>query len=114
MATTLEIIRPKTFAELLDAIEMFQGGSTASWYRGCRDKDHKLKPTLYRHVSKTKIDDISVLETELTTRFVQRSLPFLQRTLTNDWDKLFLMQHYGVPTRLLDWTENPLLRFTLH
>ncbi len=46
------------------------------------------------------------MEKELATRFVQRSLPFLQRTLTNDWDKLFLMQHYGVPTRLLDWSEN--------
>jgi hypothetical protein len=103
----LDIFTPNTFAELLEVIEAFQGDSTASWYRGCRDKDHKLEPTLYRHSSKTKIQEISGLETELTTRFVQRSLPFLQRTLTNDWDKLFLMQHYGVPTRLLDWTENP-------
>ena len=107
MPTTLSIQKPKTFAELLEAIEQFQSKSAASWYRGCNDKDHKLKPSLYRHANKTKIQEISVLETELTTRFVQRSLPFLQRTLTNDWDKLFLMQHYGVPTRLLDWSENP-------
>jgi hypothetical protein len=31
------------------------------------------------------------------------------RSLVDDWDALFFMQHYGVPTRLLDWTENPFM-----
>jgi hypothetical protein len=99
--------RPTTFSELLGEIEEFQSKSEISWYRGCRSITHQLKPTLYRHATKTKIEDIAVLENDLTTRFVQRSLPFLQRTFTDEWDKLFFMQHYGVPTRLLDWSENP-------
>ncbi|RYZ79832.1 MAG: FRG domain-containing protein, partial [Proteobacteria bacterium] len=78
-----------------------------SWYRGCRNTAFTLQPTLYRHPDKKNILDIADLESSITTRFVQRSLPFLSRPLTDDWDKLFLMQHYGVPTRLLDWSENP-------
>jgi hypothetical protein len=43
------------------------------------------------------------------TRFRQRSIPYHTRSLIDDWDALFFMQHYSVPTRLLDWTENPLI-----
>ena len=49
------------------------------------------------------------MERQLMSRFRQRSIPYQTRELKDDWDALFFMQHYGVPTRLLDWTENPLI-----
>ena len=46
---------------------------------------------------------------EMLSRFRQRSIPFVDRPLANDWQSLFFMQHFSIPTRLLDWTENPFI-----
>jgi FRG domain len=79
------------------------------WYRGCGKSSHNLKPSLYRHKRLQTIEEILTLEKDLLARFRQRSIPFHSRPLTDDWEWLFLMQHYGVPTRLLDWSESPLM-----
>lgn len=50
------------------------------------------------------------MEKRLLTRFRQRSLPYWPAGYPqSDWEHLFAMQHYGVPTRLLDWTTNLLM-----
>ena len=77
------------------------------WYRGCGKSSYELTPTLYRHPTSKSIGDLMAIESQIIDRFKERSMPYLPGRLTGDWEYLFLMQHYGVPTRLLDWTENP-------
>ena len=48
------------------------------WFRGQGDSSFFLKPSLLR----------------------------LKNARDNDWETVIDMQHYGVPTRLLDWTSN--------
>jgi hypothetical protein len=77
------------------------------WYRGSGRLLYELKPSLYRHSTITDVKELIDLESQIMTRFRERAVPYLERTVADDWEYLFLMQHYGVPTRLLDWTENP-------
>jgi hypothetical protein len=75
------------------------------WYRGQENHGWSLKPSLYR--PDTKID--SVLERELIRDFRIKCGDFITNRPQSDIDWLFLAQHHGLPTRLLDWSESPLV-----
>ena len=74
------------------------------WYRGHADKSWELKPN-YDRLTKP------IQEIELFTQFRQNANLLLTQppSKPNDFSWMFLMQHYGVPTRLLDWSESPLV-----
>jgi hypothetical protein len=98
-----------TFTEVVDIIEQFQNDHGAVWYRGCGDPNYKLQPTIYRHPTKDDPQDLLVIERKISVVFSQKSPPFVGQPFGSPWDKMFFMQHYGVPTRLLDWTESPFI-----
>jgi len=72
-------------------------------YRGHSKKMYNLLPTLQRQCGKTG-KGLAELENNLYCDF--RSLVGPRIKFDNSWDTLFAMRHEGVPTRLLDWTEN--------
>lgn len=73
------------------------------WFRGQTNSEKRLVPGLARR-GKDWLSD----EAMLINRFRQNAVALLPSASRTDWDWLLLMQHYGVPTRLLDWTENSL------
>ena len=72
-------------------------------YRGHSKEKHELLPTLIRDYKKTG-KDLWTLENNLYCDF--RSLVGPRVKFNSSWETLFAMRHEGLPTRLLDWTEN--------
>lgn len=81
------------------------GPRTVMWFRGLPDADHKLVPTLHRPSGGVPVAD----EWHLMNRFKQNAHQFLSYRPQGEWEWMFLMRHHNTPSRLLDWTESPLI-----
>lgn len=74
------------------------------WFRGVSSEDHLPIPKIQRLERKYE----PKLEHFLMTQFVLKARKYNYNLRTKlEW--LQVMQHYGLPTRLLDWTEGALI-----
>jgi len=100
------------FVKLADSLDVAKPGLLTYVYRGHSNKEWQLTPTLLRHLDYKAKDIIEVLNIEIQALKQFRSKAHIQLK----WNELLnvedivswwtIMQHYGAPTRLLDWTES--------
>lgn len=78
---------------------IFRGQSDASW---------KLIPKIARDPYVKFFDD-KRKEIDWLESWKRYSVQYIDKKPEDDWDWLTLAQHYGMATRLLDWSKNPLV-----
>ena len=95
----------KNIKEFLEEIENLESNNNL-FFRGHEDETYLLEPGVYRKDNTTKknlIEHEDVIYREVISKAPQ---DFVGK---NTLESLALMQHYGVPTRILDLTESALV-----
>ncbi len=92
----------RSFSEFSNVISSISDEWEGPWFRGQDRASYSLTPRRYRFRV--------VEEDEIRSEFKRCAVQLLPGAQpVSEWDRYFIMQHYGLPTRLLDWSEGGLL-----
>jgi hypothetical protein len=86
-------------------VEFIDARTHTRWvFRGVGSPMHRFVPSVGRTPAYNALDEVRVFRA-----FQHSAGSMLEAPLGNDWEWLAVAQHHGLPTRLLDWSTNPLV-----
>lgn len=114
------LFEANSFSEYIDFIKNYYKETDQEiWYRGQRNHTWEIEPNLYRE-KKMDIksgDELSILKykfADFKEVFFKLKEEIIERNLfnilgLNNFNIMFIAQHYGLLTPVLDWTNDPLI-----
>jgi hypothetical protein len=99
----------RTLAQFLKIVKELPSATEQFWFRGQPSGfKNSLRPLLYRRNYRDAKDALYA-EDCLRSEFMRLGIQVAGGQPRDYWDWYFVMQHFGAPTRLLDWTDNALV-----